>query len=116
MGQGGLARGAVVRGLGGAFIVRAAAWPSPASAQAAERVFRIGLLAPTAGPMPETEALFDALSRLGYRERQNLIVERRFAAGDDDRLRTLATDLVRLGGDVIVAQSTTATHAAKNVT
>jgi putative ABC transport system substrate-binding protein len=116
VGHGGLPRRAVVLGLGGAFIVRAVAWPSTASAQPAERVFRIGLLAPTAGPVPETDALFDALSKLGYREGRNLVVERRFAAGDDDRLRTLATDLVRMGVDVIVTQSTTATQAAKSVT
>jgi putative ABC transport system substrate-binding protein len=79
-------------------------------------VFRLGFLGPTAGPVPEHQAFFDALARLGYREGFNLAVERRFGAGDDDRLLTLAAELVASQVDVIVVQSTTATRAAKDAT
>jgi hypothetical protein len=85
----------------GAIIGGAVAWPRAAPAQMPARIFRLGFLAPTAAPVPEIQALFDALSQLGYREGQNLIVDRRFAAGDDHRLSTLAADLVRTGVDII---------------
>jgi putative ABC transport system substrate-binding protein len=90
------------------------AWPAVAVAQA--RSYRVGLLAVTSGLVPEHQAFFDALTKLGYREGQNLAVERRFAAGDDSRLPALAADLVRAGVDVIVVQSSTAIRAAKNAT
>jgi putative ABC transport system substrate-binding protein len=94
----------------------AAVWPLAAAAQTPVRIYRMGFLGPTSGPVPEHQAFFDALSKLGYREGQNLIVERRFAAGDNSRLPALATELVRSGVDVIVAQSSTATQAAKGAT
>lgn len=94
----------------------AAAWPFAATAQTAAGIYRLGFLGPTDGPVPEHKAFFDTLSKLGYREGQNLIVERRFAAGDETRIPALAADLVRIGVDIIVTQSTTATRAAKNAT
>jgi putative ABC transport system substrate-binding protein len=100
----------------GAIIGGAVAWPRAAPAQMPARIFRLGFLAPTAGPVPEIQALFDALSQLGYREGQNLIVDRRFATGDDHRLSTLAADLVRTGVDIIVVQSSAAAQAAKSAT
>lgn len=92
----------------------AVAWPTVAVAQG--RTYRIGLLAITAGLVPELQAFLDAMAKLGYREGQNLVVERRFAAGDDSRLPELAADLVRAGVDAIVVQSSTAIRAAKNAT
>jgi putative ABC transport system substrate-binding protein len=91
-------------------------WPLAAAAQTPARIYRLGFLGPTSGPVPEHQAFFDALSKLGYREGENLIVERRFAAGEDSRLPAFAAELVRMGVDVIVAQSTTATQAAKDAT
>ena len=53
---------------------------------------------------------------LGIARAKNLIVERRFASGDDGRLPALATDLVLEKVDIIVTQSSTATLAAKRAT
>ena len=85
--------------LGGA----AAGWPFAASAQQATRVYRLGLLSPTSGPTPNHKALDDALTALGYREGQNLVVERRYSAGND-RLPILAAELVHANVDVIVTR------------
>ena len=87
--------------LGGA----AAGWPFAASAQQATRVYRLGLLSPTSGPTPNHKALDDALTALGYREGQNLVVERRYSAGND-RLPILAAELVHANVDVIVTETT----------
>src|SRR5260370_35955847 len=95
-------------------LVGAMAWPFAAAAQVPARIYRLGFLGPTSGPVPEHQAFFDTLSKLGYREGQNLIVERRFAAGEDSRLPALAAELVRAGLDVSAAQSTTATQAAQD--
>ena len=92
------------------------AFPLVAHAQQTARIYRLGLLCTTAGPPPGYEAFEAALAGLGYRERQNLVIERRYAALDLDRLAGLAADLVRANVDVIVTQSTPAALAAKRAT
>ena len=86
-----------------------------AHAQQSGRVYRVGFLTPTSGPTVNHQVLDDALTRLGYREGQNLVVERRYAAGND-RLSILAADLVKANVEVIVTESTPAAEAAKNAT
>ena len=61
-------------------------------------------------------ALVERLRDLGYVEGQNLVVESRWAEGRFERLPELATDLVRLGCDVIVAAVTQASLAARDAT
>jgi putative ABC transport system substrate-binding protein len=56
-----------------------------------------------------------ALHELGYTEGQNLVIERRLAEGQIDRLPALARELVQLRVDVIVAVSE-AIRAAKHAT
>src|SRR4029453_18295670 len=51
-----------------------------------------------------------------YAEGQNLVIERRFAEGQLDRLPGLARDLVQLQMETIVAISTDAIRAAKDAT
>jgi putative ABC transport system substrate-binding protein len=63
-----------------------------------------------------TGAFTKALRDLGYIEGKNLVIEWRFAAGSFDRLSDLATDLVRLKVDVIVAVASAAISAAKKAT
>ena len=94
----------------------AAIWPGAARAQQAARVYRLGFLATTSGPPPGYQAFEAALTNLGYREQRNLVIERRYAAGDLDRLPELASDLVRADVDVIVTQATPAALAAKRAT
>jgi putative ABC transport system substrate-binding protein len=52
----------------------------------------------------------------GYTEGQNVVVEYRYANGDPERLPGLAAELVRLGVDVIAAETTPANLAAKQAT
>jgi putative ABC transport system substrate-binding protein len=84
-----------------------------AEAQQAGKVHRIGYL--FTGMLPPNEFL-QGLRNLGYVEGQNIIVEYRGAEGKEDRLPTLAADLVRLKVDVIVAPSRVAAQVAKQAT
>jgi putative ABC transport system substrate-binding protein len=65
---------------------------------------------------PYQQALFRALTELGYREQHNLVVERRFADGRFDRLSGLAAELVALKPDVLFAAGSQATLAASKAT
>ena len=83
----------------------------------AERVSRISFLAfgpPPPAPVPPDfplTAFRHGLRELGYREGHTVILEERWAAGDRDRLRTMATELVQLPVDVIVTRGEAAIHA-----
>src|SRR6266700_301002 len=72
------------------------------------RVFRIGYL--TLGSIssssPRREAFRDGLRNLGYTEGQNILIEYRYADGKTEQLPALASDLVRLRLDVLVAGGT----------
>ena len=59
-------------------------------------------VAPTPRP-PNLEVFLERLHELGYVEGKNIIIERRYAEGKEDRLPDLAADLIRLKVDVIVA-------------
>ena len=72
-----------------------------AEAQQPKKVHRIGLLRNTVAPFHE--AFRQRLLELGYIEGHNLMIETRTAEGKLDRLPGLATELVQLGVDVIVA-------------
>jgi len=73
--------------LGGA----AAAWPLTAHAQ---QHFRIGLLNTGADPF-FVATFMGKLEELGYQEGKNIVVERKFAEGNAERLKEFAADLVR---------------------
>lgn len=91
--------------------------PLPAEAQQAGKVARIGFLYTGARPVSRSFQQFhQGLRERGYIERENLIIEWRFAEGKPDRLPGLAAELVRLNVDAIVSFSTTATLAAKRAT
>src|SRR5262249_5482957 len=89
--------------LGGA----AAAWPLAARAQQADRVRRIGVLANSAADDPLGQARHGAflqgLQQAGWTIGRNAQIETRWAAGDADRLRAYAAELVALAPDVILA-------------
>ena len=53
---------------------------------------------------------------VGYIEGQNIIIEPRFAYGNDWRLNGLAAELVGLNVNAIVTQNTPALNAARNAT
>jgi ABC-type uncharacterized transport system substrate-binding protein len=102
--------------LGGA----AAAWPVAARAQQAAKVARIGCIVTGSLESPEQRATVDAfrqgLRERGYVEGQNIIIEYRAADGRIERFPELATELVRLNLDLIVASNTPAALAAKQAT
>src|SRR5215471_8796049 len=76
-----------------------------AQAQQTKIILRIGYLSPRSGPSPSEEAFLDALRSLGYIEKQTIVIEWRYAQEKFDRLPELASELVRLKVDVIVAAS-----------
>jgi putative tryptophan/tyrosine transport system substrate-binding protein len=89
--------------LGGA----AAGWPLVARAQQPEALRRIGVLMGVADDQqPYVTAFRDALTKFGWAEGRNLRIELRWGAGDADRIKVLAKELVDLRPDVIVGQST----------
>ena len=53
------------------------------------------------------------LRELGYIEGKNIIIEYRWSAGNVDRLRENAAELVRLGVDIIVTGGPLGTRAAQ---
>jgi putative ABC transport system substrate-binding protein len=90
-----------------------------AEAQQAKKVFRIGYLSGTdrATDSPRFEGIRAALRERGHIEGQNIAIEYRYAEGKLDRAAQLATELVRLKVDVIVAAGADRlVRAAKNAT
>jgi putative tryptophan/tyrosine transport system substrate-binding protein len=94
--------------LGGA----AAAWPLAAVAQQSERVRRIGVLMNFAVDDPEAQSrnagFLQGLSELGWTVGRNLRIDYRWGAGDTDRHRQYAAELLALAPDVILANSSAA--------
>ena len=85
------------------------------SAAAQPSIPRVGFVSATwAGPT--TEEFRQALKALGYVEGKNVILELRFAEGNQDRLPGIMAELLRAKVDVIVAASTPVAVAAKRAT
>src|SRR5437867_10374336 len=84
--------------------------PLAAHAQPAGKIYRIGYLSPN---NPDLEAFQTGLSRLGWVEGRNFVIEKRFGATTQEGLRTLAAELVAIDVDVIVTISTPAALGAK---
>ena len=86
-----------------------------AQAQQPAKMARIGILTPDS--ISSRADLFETfrqgLRELGYIEGQNVAIEWRSAEGRSDRLPTLATELVSLKLDVILALTPAAVRAAK---
>ena len=110
-----LKRREVITLLGGA----AAAWPLAAHAQQTGKAPTIGFLA---GQSPSAmvhlvTAFTQRLRELGWIEGRNIAIEHRWVEGWGERAATeVATELVRLKVDIIVAGGTTSVLAAKQAT
>jgi len=100
--------------LGGA----AAAWPIMAHAQHAGKTSRIGYLGISSSSLePHYVGAFrQKLRELGYVDGENIAIEYRWAEGQDDRLPSLAIELVRLHPDIIVTTGTPGALAAMQAT
>ena len=89
--------------LGGA----AATWPLVARAQQGGRMRRLGVLMTTAADDIEGQARLAAflqgLEQLGWIDGRNVRIDTRWSAGDADRIRRYAGQLVALTPDVIQA-------------
>jgi len=99
----------------------AAAWPLAAHAQQPrERMRRIGVLVGFAVDDPAAQrrilAFAQALAQLGWTDGRNVRIDYRWAAGDPERIRRYAAELVALSPDVILANSTPATGALLQAT
>jgi putative tryptophan/tyrosine transport system substrate-binding protein len=105
-----------IAGLGGA----AVAWPVVVRAQQPDRLRRIGVLMGFDENDPESKAEFSVftqgLAELGWTDGRNVHMDVRWAAGNVDRMRTFAKELVRLQPDVILANTTPATAALQRET
>jgi putative ABC transport system substrate-binding protein len=87
----------------------AAAWPLAARAQQRERVRRVGVLMPFTADDPEGHARLLAfaqgLQQMGWSIGSNLRIDTRWGAGDAERNRKYAAELLALAPDVILANA-----------
>ena len=94
---------------------------SVAEAQQAKRIPRIGYLSNRVKPTPGSpdlgeEAFRRGLRELGYIDGKNILIEYRYAEGNDDRLPGLVAELLELKVDVIVSGTIRGIRAAKQAT
>lgn len=103
-----------IRLLGGSVVVL----PLVARAQQGSSERLIGVLSPISedAAFRNVEALRAGLRDLGYFEGRNVKLEIRYAGGATERLPQLASELVKLNPDVIVAGSPPAAIAVRNAT
>jgi putative ABC transport system substrate-binding protein len=91
-----------IAGLAGAAALPVAAW-----GQQPARVRRVGVLTNLASDDMEAQvrntAFAHALAQLGWAVGQNLEIEHRWAAGDAERIRRYAAELIALAPDVMLA-------------
>jgi putative ABC transport system substrate-binding protein len=91
---------------------------SPVEAQES-KLPRIGYVSGSrdpSNPGPNVEAFRQGLRDLGYVERKTLLVEYRYGEGKLDQVPSLVADLVQLKPDVLIVESLTGIHAAKQAT
>ena len=102
--------------LGGA----AAAWPLAARAQQPDRVRRIGVVTPfnegDLGVRSRVSAFQEALREAGWVEGRNIRLDYRWAAGDSDRIRGYAAEIVGLAPEAILGASTPVLAALRKET
>ena len=98
----------------------AVAWPLAAPAQQPERMRRIGVLMSVAADDPEGQARIAAfvhgLQQLGWIDDRNVRIDTRWGAGDADRYRSYAAELVALAPDVILASGGSVVGALRQAT
>ena len=97
----------------------AAAWPLAARAQG-DRKPRIGVLMNLAESDPEARPRLDAFERrlqeLGWTKDRNVLIDYRWTAGDYDRMRSYAAELVGLGSNAILAAGAPVTEILQKTT
>jgi putative tryptophan/tyrosine transport system substrate-binding protein len=96
----------------------AVAWPLAVRAQQPRPTPVVGLvsIAASAADSANFRQFLEQMDRLGYVDGQNIIFERRFAAGRDELVKGYVADLVRRPVDIIVVTGTREAIAAKEAT
>jgi putative ABC transport system substrate-binding protein len=98
----------------------AAGWPLAARAQQPASIRLLGILMGFAETDSVAQSLVteftSELTRLGWKSNNDLRIELRWGAGDTDRIRILAKELVGLQPDAIFAQTTPVVDALANET
>ena len=98
----------------------AAAWPLAAGAQQSERMRRIGVLMsgkPTdATYQMQLKAFVEALQKLSWSDGQNVRIDTRWSAAEDELARFYAAELIALAPEVILVGSTGNLNAVQRVT
>src|SRR5438128_2458865 len=90
-------------------LVGAAAWPLATQAQQAGRMRRIGALMSIAENDPEGQSRVTAfeqgLRSLDWTSGRNLSIDYRWAAGDPNRMRAYAAELIAMKPELVLANS-----------
>jgi putative ABC transport system substrate-binding protein len=89
-------------------------WPLSARAQqGGTKMFRLASLSGGSedGTRERDACFYDGLANLGWFEGRNIVVDRRWAAGNISRLPSLATELLAFHPDVIMTSGTPAAQA-----
>ena len=87
-----------------------------AQAQQPKKVPRVGILFIGSRNQPHLEAFKQGLRERGYTEGKNIVLEYRYAEGNNHRLPELAAELIRDKVDVMVTTATVSALAARAVT
>jgi putative ABC transport system substrate-binding protein len=97
----------------------AAAWPSVVRAQQPERMRRVGVLMNRTATDSEGQArlaaLQQALQQLGWSDGRNIQIDVRWGEDNIDRERKLATELLALAPDIVLASGTVSVTALQPV-
>jgi ABC-type uncharacterized transport system substrate-binding protein len=98
----------------------AAAWPVVARAQRPDRMRRIGVLMHLATDDAEGQrrigVFLQGLQEAGWAVGRNVDIDVRWAAGEADRFRRYAVELIALMPDVVLASATPSVMAMQQVT
>jgi putative tryptophan/tyrosine transport system substrate-binding protein len=93
----------------------AVTWPLAERAQGLPVVGLVSIGASSSDPA-NFRPFLEQMRELGYVDGQNIVFDRRFAAGDDNLISGFVDDLVRHQVDVIVTTGTREASAAKRAT
>src|SRR5262245_31110612 len=98
----------------------AATWPLAARAQQPEQMRRVGVLMSLSADVVEGQvrlaAFLHGLQQLGWIDGRNVRIDARWGAGDADRTRRYAAELVALAPDVILATGSPPVAALQQAT
>jgi putative ABC transport system substrate-binding protein len=98
----------------------ATAWPLAARAQQSKPMRRVAALMPYAANDPQTQnrnaAFLQGLQQLGWTVGQNVQIEYRWSAGNEDDTRKYAAELVALSPDVIFVSGAAAVEPLRRLT